>query len=355
MPSTGAIFLVLRRMRVPFIVLILVFSISVLGLTLIPGEQPDGGTEPMSFFDAFYFMSYTATTIGFGEIPYPLTIDQRLWVTFSIYLAVIGWAYAIGTLLSLLQDRAFRKAVETQRFARQVARIPEPFLALVGYGEAGALVARTLDARGRRLVVVDRSQDRIDALALESLRADAPALSANTRDPDTLMLAGLTNPRCEGVLALTDDDESNLAVVQAVHLIRPGLPVVARAEKLATSRRMEPFGGPTVVNPFDAFGDRLRVALRTPSLAQLVDWLILPPGMPLPAAHRSTRARGMGGGRVAACGRRGGRGPAGAWGCRSPWSTRRPRPARGPARRSRASPTWPQVRWGSWALPIVTP
>lgn len=281
-PSTGAIFLVLRRMRVPFIVLILVFSISVLGLTLIPGEQPDGGTDPMSFFDAFYFMSYTATTIGFGEIPYPLTIDQRLWVTFSIYLAVIGWAYAIGMLLALLQDRAFRKAVETQRFARHVARIPEPFLALVGYGEAGALVARTLDARGRRLVVVDRSQERIDALALESLRADAPALSANTRDPETLMLAGLTNPRCEGVLALTDDDESNLAVVQAVHLIRPGLPVVARAEKLTTARRMEPFGGPTVVNPYDAFGDRLRVALRTPSLAQLVDWLILPPGAALP-------------------------------------------------------------------------
>ena len=282
MPSTGAIFLVLRRMRVPFIVLILVFSISVLGLTLIPGEQPDGGTEPMSFFDAFYFMSYTATTIGFGEIPYPLTIDQRLWVTFSIYLAVIGWAYAIGTLLALLQDRAFRKAVETRRFARQVARIPEPYLAMVGYGGTGALVARTLDARSRRLVVVDRSQEHIDALALESLRADVPALSANTRDPDTLMLAGLMNPLCEGVLALTDDDEANLAVVQAVHLIRPGLPVVARAEKLVTARRMEPFGEPTVVNPYDAFGDRLRVALRTPSLAQLIDWLILPPGTPLP-------------------------------------------------------------------------
>ena len=281
-PSTGAIFLVLRRMRAPLIVLILVFSISVVGLTLIPGEQPDGGTEPMSFFDAFYFMSYTATTIGFGEIPYPLTIDQRLWVTFSIYLAVIGWAYAIGTLLALMQDRAFRKAVETRRFARQVARIPEPFLALVGYGEAGALVARTLDARGRRLVVVDRSQDRIDALALEALRADVPALSANTRAPDTLMLAGLANPRCEGVLALTDDDEANLAVVQAVHLIRPGLPVVARADTVGTSLRMAPFGEPTVVNPYDAFGDRLRVALRTPSLAQMVDWLILPPGAPLP-------------------------------------------------------------------------
>ena len=60
----------------------------------------------MGFFDAFYFMSYTATTIGFGELPYPFTDAQRLWVTVTIYLTVIGWAYAIGSLLALLQDRA---------------------------------------------------------------------------------------------------------------------------------------------------------------------------------------------------------------------------------------------------------
>ena len=63
----------------------------------------------MGFFDAFYVMSYTATTIGFGEIPYPFTYNQRMWVTISIYLTVIGWAYAIGSLLALLQDRAFRR------------------------------------------------------------------------------------------------------------------------------------------------------------------------------------------------------------------------------------------------------
>ncbi len=281
-PSTAAIFLVLRRMRAPLIVLITVFSIAVLGLTLIPGEQPDGGTEPLSFFEAFYFMSFTATTIGFGEIPYELTTDQRMWVTFSIYLAVIGWAYAIGTLLALLQDRGFRKALETQRFARQVGRIPQPFLTMVGYAQAGERVARALDTRGRRFVVVDRVQDRIDTLALETLRADVPALCANPRVPQTLILAGLTQARCEGVLALTDDDETNLAVVQAVHLIRPGLPVVARADSAVTVERMAAFGAPTVVNPYDAFGDRLRIALRTPSLSQLVDWLILPPGAPLP-------------------------------------------------------------------------
>lgn len=280
--GSAAIFLMLRRMRAPLIVLILVFSISVLGLTVIPGTQPDGGTEPMGFFDAFYFMSYTATTIGFGEIPHPLSTDQRMWVTFSIYLSVIGWAYAIGTLLALVQDRGFRRAVDTQRFARQVRRMPEPFLILVGYGHAGEVVVRELDRRGRRLVVIDRAQDRIDALALAELHADVPALSASSREPGALRLAGLALPHCEGVLALTDDDETNLAVVQAVHLLRGSLPVIARANSAATARLMSAFGAPTVVNPFDAFGDRLRLTVRTPTLAQLMQWLISPAGTPIP-------------------------------------------------------------------------
>ena len=80
----------------------------------------------MGFFDAFYVMSYTASTIGFGEIPYPWTYNQRMWVTISIYLTVIGWAYAIGSLLSLLQDRAFRSALALQHFSRKVAGCASP-------------------------------------------------------------------------------------------------------------------------------------------------------------------------------------------------------------------------------------
>ena len=87
--SSQAVFLVLRRMRIPLIVLISIFSISVLGLPLIPGQSADGPWR-MGFFDAFYFMSYTATTIGYGEIPQAFNDAQRMWVTLSIYLTVVG-------------------------------------------------------------------------------------------------------------------------------------------------------------------------------------------------------------------------------------------------------------------------
>src|SRR5688500_20396206 len=113
-------------MRAPLIVLIVIFSVSVLGLTLIPGQDAEGRPWDMGFFDAFYIMSYTATTIGFGEIPYPFTYNQRMWVTSSIYLTVIGWAYAIGSFLALLQDRSFRSALALQRFSRKVARLGAP-------------------------------------------------------------------------------------------------------------------------------------------------------------------------------------------------------------------------------------
>ena len=291
--AEATIFLILRRMRTPLIVLITIFAVSVLGLTLIPGQSGTG----MSFFDAFYFMSYTASTIGFGELPEPFVPAQRLWVTAAIYLTVIGWAYAIGSLLALVQDRAFRRALALQHFTRKVKRLREPFLLIVGHGRTGELLCHSFDAMGKRVVVIDVAEERIDALELGSYRADVPGLVADGRDPGHLGVAGLRNPRCEAVLALTDDDEANLAVAMTAALLRPDLPVIARTISPAAADRIRAFGDPTVVNAFDRFGDHLRVAMRAPASFQLMTWLESGPGTALP-----DRGRPPGEGRWVVCG-----------------------------------------------------
>jgi Trk K+ transport system NAD-binding subunit len=280
--ASTTIFLILRRMRAPLIVLIVIYAVSVLGLTVIPGEDPSGRPYRMGFFDAFYVMSYTATTIGYGEIPYPFTYNQRMWVTVCIYLTVVGWAYAIGALLARLRDRAFRQALALQRFTRTVARLGEPFVLVAGYGRAGELLGQSMDALGRRFVVLDRAADRIDGLELQSYHADVPGLAADVRDPSYLIAAGLDHPSCEAVVALTDDDEANLAVVMAAELLRPDVRVIARVMSRLMAERMRAFGDPSVVNPFDRFGDHLRLALRAPAAYQLLTWLESGPGAPVP-------------------------------------------------------------------------
>lgn len=271
--ASATIFLVLRRMRAPLIVLVVIFGVSVLGLHLIPGEDVAGRQVRMTFFDAFYFMSYTATTIGFGELPYRFTPTQRMWVTFCIYLTVIGWAYAIGSLLSLLQDRSFRDALDLRRFTRTVDHLREPFLLLAGYGQTGQLLGKALDERGRRFVVLDAADRRIETLELDSFHADVPALAGDARDPGHLAAAGMGSPWCEGVVAITNDDEVNLAVAMTTALLRPDLSVIARTSSRSIGRRMAEFGDPVVINPFDRFGDRLSLALRAPSSYRLLSWL----------------------------------------------------------------------------------
>ncbi|WP_214370725.1 potassium channel family protein [Pseudonocardia sp. H11422] len=280
--ASATIFLILRRMRAPLIVLITIFAVGVLGLTLIAGRDATGQPSRMGFFDAFYFMSYTATTIGFGEIPNAFTYPQRLWVTVTIYLTVIGWAYAIGSLLALLQDRAFRHALALQHFTRKVSRLREPFLLIAGYGQTGELLGRSFDALGRRFVVIDVAAERIDALDLDPYHADVPGLTGDAANPGHLGVAGLDHAYCEGVLALTDDDEVNLAVAMAAALLRPELTVIARAVSPAIADRMRAFGTPAVVNPFDCFGDHLSIALRAPATYQLMTWLEGGPGAELP-------------------------------------------------------------------------
>jgi voltage-gated potassium channel len=280
--ATAAVFLVLRRMRPPLIVLVLIFAVSVLGLMLIPGRGPDGLPRQMGMLHAFYVMAYTATTIGFGEIPSPYTDAQRLWLTFVIFLTVVGWAYAIGTLLALVQDREFRRAVALQRFVRKVARLRQPFWLVAGQGETGRRLGDALDARRRLFVVVDPSETRIAELDTRAYHADVPGLVGDPANPGHLIAAGLEHRHCAGVLALTEDDRTNLAVTIAVGLLRPDLPVVARTLSRHVAEQMESFGSAAVINPFDLFGDRLRLALQAPAGYQLIHWLTGIPGEPMP-------------------------------------------------------------------------
>jgi voltage-gated potassium channel len=119
-------FLIFRRMRAPLLALIVTYSVAMAGLVLIPGRDADGEVVYFSFFHAFYFVSYTATTIGFGELPHALTDAQRIWVTFCVYATVIVWLYSIGSLIALLQDKTLRRAMEEMRFCRRVRPSASP-------------------------------------------------------------------------------------------------------------------------------------------------------------------------------------------------------------------------------------
>ncbi len=272
----SVIFLVLRRMRLPLLVLLCVYSLVTVGMTLVPGPfDPD--TQQilyMDFFHAFYFVSYMGTTIGFGEIPFAFSPAQRLWVSISIYLTVIAWLYAIGSLLNMLQDEALRRTIKEIHFTRTIRLMREPFYLICGYGATSRALVRALEERAMRAVVIELHQNVIDNLLLENYPIDVPTLCADSRKPMYLLEGGLNNPHCRSIIAITNDDQVNLQIAITSKLLSPKLPVVCRVGSQEAAANMASFGTDFVLNPFEVFAAGLHTTLRCPHLHMLREWMM---------------------------------------------------------------------------------
>ncbi len=266
-------YLLLRRLRLPLIVLIAVYAISILGFVLIPGVDDQGNPWRMDFFHAFYFVSFMGSTIGFGEVPYAFTEPQRLWTTIGIYATVISWLYGIGSLLATLQDPAFRKLLTDSTFRRQVARIKEPFYLVCGYGDTGERLVSALAEEGIRSVVVESVQERINILELNDIVLPIPRLCADATRPETLKMAGLEHPYCAGVIALSVDDKANLKIAITSHLLRPKLRIISRSQSKDAEKNIASFGANEIINAFDTFAGRLSLALHSPGMFVLFEWM----------------------------------------------------------------------------------
>jgi voltage-gated potassium channel len=267
------LYLLLRRMRVPLIVVILAYAISILGMVLMPGMDDQGQPWKMSIFHAFYFVSFMGSTIGFGEIPYPFSDAQRIWTTVAMYMTVLSWLYAIGSLFSIVQDKEFRRVVAYANFTREVRRIREPFYLICGFGDAGQLLIRELAEHSIRSVVVDKNETKIHSLQLEELRMRVPGLTADFTDSTALVAAGLRKPQCAGVIALTDNDDINLMVSITSKLLAPDVTVISRAESHDSQANIASFGTEHIINPYDRFAERFAMMFQSPSMYLVYEWM----------------------------------------------------------------------------------
>jgi len=270
---SNLLYILFRRLRSPLIVLVLAYAISILGFVLIPGVDDQGNAWNMSFFHAFYFVSFMATTIGFGEIPFEFTDAQRFWALITMYATVVSWLYGIGMLLSIFQDRVFRQQMQKNSFIRRVKNIREPFYIICGYGDTGTQLTHSLSNENILSVVIDINEARINELEADDFKMPPLGLCADGSQSEVLEMAGIKHRWCKGIVTLANDDSANLTVAIVAQLLNPELRLISRAETPEAEANILSFGANEVINPFETFASRLALALRSPSLYCLYDWM----------------------------------------------------------------------------------
>ena len=264
MKSNNSAWIIIRRMRIPFLVIIVTFAISILGLTIIPGVDDQGNPYRMNFLDAIYFVSYMASTIGFGEAPYTFTYPQRLWVLVCIYFTVIGWFYGIGTIVALIQDKKLAVELATNRFRKKIKSLNEPFIIILGYNNITKNIIDKLTEESIRVVVVDKNEEKIGTLELENFIPEVPGLAADVTSPDTLKLAGIHEKNCQAVVSLFDDDIKNTKIALMCRLLNKHINLVIKSTTESQTEHLKNLGIHYIEDPFKFIANRFYLALTSP-------------------------------------------------------------------------------------------
>ncbi len=270
------------------ITIVVVYSISILGFVLIPGMDDQGNPWRMDFFHAFYFVSFMGTTIGFGEIPYPFTTAQRFWTVYTIYATVIGWLYSITKILALFQEQSFIRLLKHNKFGRRVRALRNPFYLVCGYGVTGNRLVHRLYDEGIQPVVIDKDQRVIEAMETDQIGLGVPAICGDAADPSLLNTAGLRLKNCACVIALTDDDHTNLAVSIDSKLVFPERKVISRTESPGTTANLASFGTDHIIDPFFIFAEHFVDSITRPYRFIVKDLIFNPHHKVLPSPHQMT-------------------------------------------------------------------
>ncbi len=269
----SSLFIILQKMRKPFLVIIVTYTISIIGFLFIGGKDSSGNFYQMTMFDAFYFVSYTATTIGFGEIPYAFTYPQRIWVTISTFLTVLGWFYSIGTLVSLLQDKLFLQELERARFLKQIKNLNEKFIIILGYNQITRKIIIKAIAQGIRTVVIEKDSLKIEKLMLENFTPTVPILYSESFNVRVLESAGLKKKNCKAIVSLFDDDALNLKITLIAKTLNKNVKVAVKSTTINQTENLKDLDAQIIVNPFSIISSEIKMALTAPNLFKLEKWL----------------------------------------------------------------------------------
>lgn len=271
--KTRSLWLILQRMRTPFLVIIITYTISIIGLLLIDGIDSEGRPYHLSIFDAFYFISYTATTIGFGETPFTFTYPQRIWVSITVFFTVTGWFYSIGTLVALLQDKLFLEELARAKFKRDIAYLKEKYIILLGYNFITSEIIKKANELNLRSVVIEKDEQKRNHLLLENFTPPVYCLNADAHHPQALEAAGIRSNYCQAIVSLFENDALNLRIALTSKVLNPNILMAIKATTKNQSENLQDVGVQIIENPFEIIANHIHLAINAPHSLRLIRWL----------------------------------------------------------------------------------
>jgi voltage-gated potassium channel len=257
----------LRNLGRVSLALIGVFVLGSIGFHLIEG---------WSWFDSFYMVLITVSTIGYSEV-HPLTSAGRIF-NVAVIMVGVGLVFlAIGALTQALLEFELREFFGRRRMERELERLRDHYI-ICGAGRVGRSTARELARRPTPFVIIESSQAKIDRLPPEWLTVQGDATQET-------VLHRAQIERARGLVAATTTDATNIYIVLTARGLNPGLKIIARASEEDAEKHLKTAGADTVISPYLFAGHRIAQAFLRPHVLDFIDSATVNLGLDLEIAE----------------------------------------------------------------------
>jgi len=253
-----------RNLRTIGFMLVLVMAIGTAGYHYIEGWP---------WFDGFYMVVTTLTTIGYQEV-HPLSHAGRVFNIFIILAGVSLLLLGVGALSQALLEFELQSFFGRRRMEREIGRLDGHFI-ICGMGRVGRSVARELARKPAPFVIIESAEAKRQRFASESWLV----IAGDATLEETLRQAQIE--RASGLIAATTTDATNLYIVLTARGLNPHLKIIARASEDTAEKHLLTAGADSVVSPYSFAGQRIAQSLLRPHVVTFLDTATTHLGMDL--------------------------------------------------------------------------
>jgi len=228
--------------------------------------------EGWSWFDGFYMVVTTLTTIGYQEV-HPLSHAGRIFNVGMIIVGVSLVFLGIGSLTQALLEFELRSFFGRRKMERQIDRLTGHYI-ICGAGRVGRSAARELARRPVPFVIIEQNADKAAKYADEWLMMVGDATQEQ-------VLREVHIERAHGLVAATTTDATNLYTVLTARGLNPQLRIIARASEDDAEKHLLTAGADSVVSPYHFAGQRIAQSFLRPHVVSFLDTATTHLGMDL--------------------------------------------------------------------------
>jgi len=218
--------------------------------------------EGWSWFDSFYMVVITLSTIGYQEV-HPLSHSGRVFNVVIITAGVSLVFLMIGALTQALLEFELFKVFGKRRMERDIASLRDHYI-ICGAGRVGHSVAHELARKPCPFVIVESDEKSAADLDPKWL-----ALVGDAASEKTLRDAGIE--RAAGLVAATTTDATNIYIVLTARGLNSGVKIIARATEERAEKHLRTAGADIVISPYAAAGHRIAQSFLRPHLLDFLD------------------------------------------------------------------------------------